>query len=316
MALDEATTAYLARVAQAGGRPVQEGTPQQARVLYAARRALIGPGPEMASVREDVLATAGDEQIRVRTLVPHGQVRAVIIYYHGGGWTIGDIDDFDALGRTIAARLRAAVIMVDYRLAPEHRYPAAVDDAMTALNWASGRAAGIAGHAVPLIVMGDSAGGNLAAVATLRAREAGGPRIDGQVLIYPVTDADFGNATYSDPENRLVLSRESMMWFWDQYLPDPARRGEPDASPLRAASLAGLPPAIVLTAEHDVLRHEGEAYAERLRADGVPVTVRRFAGQMHGFVALVTILPGSADAIDFLADELDAALLASPPGQR
>jgi acetyl esterase len=314
MALDEATTAYLARAAQAGGRSVQEGTPRQARVLYAARRALIGPGPEMASVREDMLATADDEQIRVRTLVPHGQVRAVIVYYHGGGWTIGDIDDFDALGRTIAARLRAAVILVDYRLAPEHRYPDAVDDAMTALNWASGRAAEIAGHAVPLIVMGDSAGGNLAAVAALRAREAGGPRIDGQVLIYPVTDADFGNATYSDPDNQLVLSRESMMWFWDQYLPDPARRGEPDAAPLRAASLAGLPPAIVLTAEHDVLRHEGETYADRLRADGVPVTVRRFAGQMHGFVALVTILPGSADAIDFLADELDA-LLASPPGQ-
>jgi acetyl esterase len=308
MPLDEATAAYLERAAQAGARPLHEGTPEQARAAYALRRALIGPGPEMASVREDMVTSADGEQFRVRTLVPHGAARALIVYYHGGGWVLGDIDDFDTLGRTIAARLQAAVVLVDYRLAPDRRYPAAADDALAALEWASSRTAEITGGPVPVLVMGDSAGGNLAAVTALRARDAGGPHIDYQVLVYPVTDADFDTSTYAEPEYQLVLSRESMIWFWDHYVPDGSRRTEPGASPLRAASLAGLPPAIVLTAEYDPLRDEGEAYAARLSADGVPVASRRFAGQMHGFLALVNILPGSADAISYVAAELRAAL--------
>jgi acetyl esterase len=200
------------------------------------------------------------------------------------------------------------VVNVDYRLAPEHRYPVAADDAWTALQWVSEHMTEIAGTAVPLVVMGDSAGGNLSAVVAQRARAAGGPEIASQVLIYPVTDADLDNDCYTDPENQLLLTRESMVWFWDHYAPDPASRLNPDASPNRAADLTGLAPAIVLTAEHDPLRAEGEAYAERLRDAGVPVELRRFPGQMHGFFTMVGLLPGSAAGIAYVTEQLDRAL--------
>jgi len=236
------------------------------------------------------------------------------VYYHGGGWVIGGIEGYDALARTLAGSLQAAVVNVDYRLAPEHRYPAAADDAWTALQWASGRIAEIAGGPVPLVVMGDSAGGNLAAVVARKARDHGGPRLAAQVLIYPVTDADVNNASYADPANQLMLTRASMIWFWDHYAPDRARRREPDASPLLAADLSGLPPAIVATAEHDVLRDEGEAYAAALLAAGVPVEHRRFDGQMHGFFTMIGLLPGSAAAIAYVTEQLDRQLGAASEG--
>ena len=180
---------------------------------------------------------------------------SLVVYYHGGGWVIGNIDEYDNLGRRLANRLGAAVVLVNYRKAPEHRYPAAVEDSWAALQWAAAHMGEIAGGQVPLIVMGDSAGGNLSAVMAQRAHREGGPQLARQVLIYPVTDADLDNDTYTDPENQLLLTRESMVWFWDHYAPDPASRRNPDASPLQAADadLAGLAPAVVLTAEHDVL---------------------------------------------------------------
>jgi acetyl esterase len=311
MALDEATAGFLTQLAESGLKPLPEQTPQEARSFGSVWRELSGPGPEMAIVRDEVLTAADGGQFGVRVLVPAGEIRALVVYYHGGGWVLGDLDEFETLGRTLAARLAAAVVLVDYRLAPEHRYPAAAEDAWTALEWASGRMTEIAGGHVPLIVMGDSAGGNLSAVVAQRARAAGGPQIHTQVLIYPVTDAELDNDTYSDPANQLMLDRAGMIWFWDHYAPDPADRLRPDASPIRAADLSGLPPAIVLTAEHDVLRQEGEAYADRLAGAGVPVTRRRFAGQMHGFFTMVNILPGSAEAITYIADELSPRLAAS-----
>jgi acetyl esterase len=166
----------------------------------------------------------------------------------------------------------------------------------------------IAGGGVPLVVMGDSAGGNLSAVVAQKARGAGGPKIASQVLIYPVTDADLDNDCYTDPENQLLLTRESMVWFWDHYAPDPASRLNPDASPNRATDLTGLAPAIVLTAEHDPLRAEGEAYAERLRDAGVPVELCRFPGQMHGFFTMVGLLPGSASGIAYVTEQLERQL--------
>jgi acetyl esterase len=206
---------------------------------------------------------------------------------------IGEIAHADTLGRKLAERSSCAVVLVDYRLAPEHRYPTAVDDCWAGLQWTAANLAEITGRAdAPLIVAGDSAGGNLAAIMALRARDAGGPEIALQVLVYPVTDADFDRPSYVDPENQLLLTRGAMVWFWDHYVPDAARRQEPDAAPLRAASLEGLPPAVVLTAEHDVLRDEGEAYAERLREAGVPVDFRRHEGQTHGFFTIL-LLPGS-----------------------
>ena len=224
---------------------------------------------------DDLTVTAADgPEIPIRVLVPQQGARGVIVYLHGGGWVIGTIDEYDTLARKLAERTSCAVVLVDYRLAPEHRYPTAVDDCDAALTWIGEHLADIAGRDdVPLIVAGDSAGGNLAAVMAQRARDRGGPEIALQVLIYPVTDADFDRPSYADPDNQLLLTREAMVWFWDHYVPNAAHRHEADASPLRAATLAGLPPAVVLTAEHDVLRDEGEAYAERLPEAGVPSTL-------------------------------------------
>jgi acetyl esterase len=293
VALDHASRQLLEELASGGGRPLHESTPQEARELSASLAALAGPAPRMAR-RDDLTVSGGDgHEIPVRVLVPPQGARGVIVYLHGGGWVIGTIDEYDAMARKLAERTSCAIVLVEYRLAPEHRYPTAVDDCAAALAWAASHRNDIAGREdVPLIVAGDSAGGNLAAVVARRARDAGGPTIDLQVLIYPVTDADFTRPSYTDPENQLLLTREAMEWFWDHYVPDAARRAEPDASPLRAPSLTGLPPALVLTAEHDVLRDEGEAYAERLREAGVPVELHRLEGQMHGFFTLL-LLPGS-----------------------
>jgi acetyl esterase len=308
MALDEATAGFLAQLAESGARRLHELTPEEARGFTAMLRDLVGPGPDVDKSYDVQLPTADGHDFTVRVLIPPGEIRALVIYYHGGGWVIGNVDEYDTLARTLANGLHAALVNVDYRLAPEHRYPAAADDAWSALQWASEQMTEIAGGPVPLVVMGDSAGGNLSAVVAQKARDAGGPELAAQVLIYPVTDADLDNSTYSDPENQLMLTREAMIWFWDHYAPDEASRLHPDACPLQAADLAGLAPAIVLTAEHDVLRSEGEAYADRLRQAGVPVEHRRFAGQMHGFFPMVNLLPGSADGITYVTEQLGSRL--------
>jgi acetyl esterase len=308
MAIDEATAGFLTQLAESGAKPLHEMTPEEARSFSAALPDFYGPGPDVAKAYDEQVTTPDGGHFTVRVLVPAGEVRALVLYYHGGGWVVGNIEEYDHLTRKLANALHAAVVNVDYRLAPEHPYPAAANDAWTALQWASEHATEIAGAGVPLVVMGDSAGGNLSAVVAQKARDAGGPQITSQVLVYPVTDADLDNDTYTDPENQLLLSRESMVWFWNHYAPDPASRLNPDASPNRAADLTGLPPAIVLTAEHDPLRAEGEAYATRLRDAGVPVELRRFPGQMHGFFQLVGLLPGFAAGIDYVTEQLDRVL--------
>ncbi|MGY1664219.1 alpha/beta hydrolase [Geodermatophilus sp. SYSU D00705] len=310
MALDEATTAFLTQMAAGGGPPLHEMTPQEARGLTAALRELYGPGPEVHEVRDERVPVAGGE-ILVRVLTPTPTPRGVLVYLHGGGWVIGTAPEFDTLGRVLADRTGMATVLVDYRLAPEHRYPTAVEDSWTALRWIAERRESLGGSG-PLVVCGDSAGGNLAAVLAQRARAAGAPDIDLQVLVYPVTDAGMDTESYADPANQLMLSRDSMVWFWDHYAPDPDSRLQPDAAPLRAADLSGLPPAVVITAEHDVLRDEGEAYARRLAWAGVPVDLRRFDGQMHGFFTMVGLLPGSAAAIDHVTAAI-AARTASQP---
>ena len=271
----------------------------------------------MASVRDLRVAASGGF-VPVRVLTPSGEPRGVLVYYHGGGWVIGELADFDKLGRLLAQRTGCTVVLVDYRLAPEYRFPTAVDDSWAVLCWADEHRAeladpGPADAPAPLIVAGDSAGGNLSAIMTMRARAEGGPRIALQVLVYPVTDCDLESTSYRDPANQLMLSRESMVWFWDHYAPDPEARLHPDASPLRSANFAGLPPAVILTAEHDVLRDEGELYATRLVKAGVPVRHRRFAGQMHGFFTMVDALPGAAAGLDYVAAAIDEQL---SPGDR
>ena len=291
MALDLATARFLEQMAGGDGKPIHESTPDEGRAVASKIAELAGPAPEMERVEERTIE-GPDGEARLRILVPIENPRGVLVYYHGGGWVTGSIDEYDTVVRKLAERTSCAVVLVGYRLAPEHRYPTAVDDSYAALEWVGKHVSDIAGQGAPLIVAGDSAGGNLAAVTAIRARDRGGPPIALQVLIYPVTDADFDRPSYTDPENQLLLTRDAMTWFWGHYLPEPSRRTEPDASPLHAESLSGLPTAVVLTAEHDVLRDEGEAYAARLREANVPVDLQRYAGQAHGFFTLL-MLPGS-----------------------
>jgi acetyl esterase len=317
MALDQATTALLEEMTANGLRPLHELTPAEARGRMTALRGEAPPGPDMVSVRDTRIRASGGF-VPVRVLTPVERPRGVIVYYHGGGWVIGGLADFDKLGRLLAHRTGCAVLLVDYRLAPEYRFPTAVDDAWAALRWADEHRAELTGAGepetgAPLIVAGDSAGGNLSAIMALRARAAGGPPVALQVLVYPVTDCDLESTSYRDPANQLMVSRESMAWFWDHYAPDPEARLHPDASPLRSASFAGLPPAVILTAEHDVLRDEGELYATRLVKAGVPVRHRRFAGQMHGFFTMVDALPGAVAGLDYVAAAIDEQL---SPGDR
>jgi cation diffusion facilitator CzcD-associated flavoprotein CzcO/acetyl esterase/lipase len=308
--LDQASTNFIAELAASGVAPMHELTPSEARQAGERMVELYGAGPAMVRVQEFEVPTADGDRITVRVLVPHEEVRGVIVYYHGGGWVLGALDQFDTLARLLAQRTDCAVALVDYRLAPEHPYPAAIEDAWAALAWIAANLDQIAEDDVPLIVAGDSAGGNLAAVVSQRAR-VGGPEIALQVLVYPVTDCDFDTGSYGDPANQLIVSRETMMWFWDHYAPDRSVRTSSDASPLRAASLAGLPPAVIVTAEHDVLRDEGEEYARRLGEHGVRVEHRRFEAQMHGFFMMVGLVPGSAAGLDFVARAITRELAGS-----
>ena len=316
MALDQATTALLEEMAASGLAPLHELTPTEARGRMAMLRGDAPPGPDMAAVRDTRVRASGGF-VPVRVLVPTEQPRGVIVYYHGGGWVIGGLADYDRLGRLLAQRTGCTVILVDYRLAPEYRFPTAVDDSWAALRWADEHRAELAGAApadtgAPLIVAGDSAGGNLSAVMAMRARAAGGPAIALQVLVYPVTDSDLESTSYRDPANQLMLSRDSMVWFWDHYAPDPESRLHPDAAPLRSANFAGLPAAVILTAEHDVLRDEGELYATRLLKADVPVRHQRFAGQMHGFFTMTGVLPGAGEALDYVAAAIEEHLASEP----
>jgi acetyl esterase len=208
--------------------------------------------------------------------------------------------------RALAVACGCDVVSVDYRLAPEYVFPAAADDAYDALVWASSADGLAAGR--PVVVAGDSAGGNLAAVAALRARDFDGPPIALQVLVYPVTDCDLDRRSYHEYDgDEYIVNRRDMAWFWDRYAPDTATRANPYASPLRASSLAGLPPAYVVTAEHDPLRDEGFAYADRLRAERVPVEHRHYGSEIHGFFSFTGVL----DDADKAVSEAGAAIRAA-----
>ena len=308
MKLDLASTAFLAQLAAMGGPGFHEMSPEEARLVGGQIAEAYPPGPDMVSVRDEFVNEAAGTSFRVRILSPADAPRAIIVYYHGGGWVLGDIDQYDTLGRQLAARTGAAVVLVDYRKAPEHRYPAAANDAWDALKWVDANIETIAGGRVPLIVAGDSAGGNLAAVVAQRAKAEQGPDISFQLLVYPVTDAAMDTSTYADPDNQLLLNAPLMEWFWDHYAPDKNDRIKPDASPARAKDLSNLPPALVVTAEYDVLRDEAEAYGEAMAAAGVPVTIKRFNRQMHNFFVMPGLLPAAATALEYVGQQIDRHL--------
>jgi acetyl esterase len=231
----------------------------------------------------------------------------LLVVFHGGGWVLGSVEEFDGVARQLANASDAIVVSVDYRLAPEHPFPAPLDDCWNALEWTVAHAAELGGDRTRIAVGGDSAGGNLAAVCARRARDAGLP-LALQVLVYPVCDCEFDTASYVDNAEGYLLERAEMQWFFDCYT-DGGKHdaADPSISPLRAADLAGVAPAVVLTAEFDPLRDEGEAYATRLRAAGVEVEVRRYDGMIHAFFGSSGAFDASRDAIAFVGTALRRA---------
>jgi len=232
----------------------------------------------------------------------------VLVFFHGGGWVIGDLETHDVLCRQITAEAGIEVVAVDYRLAPEHKFPAAVDDAWAATKWVVANAGKLGIDPKRVAVGGDSAGGNLAAVVALLARDAGGPAIALQVLLYPVTDFTTETGSYRECADGYLLTLDSMRWFFDHYLKSPAEAGDWRASPLRAPSHAGLPPALIVTAGFDPLRDEGEAYAKKLRAAGVRVDYICYGGMVHGFVPMGRLIQAGNRAASHVATSLRDAL--------
>ena len=290
MEIDPQTQELLAGMAAGGGPPLYEMSAADARGVPAFVATLIGDGPAIANVR-DITIPVRDAEISARVFEPTDDPIATIVYFHGGGWVIGSVDDWDACCRALAVASGARLVSIEYRLAPEHLFPTAADDAYDATVWiADNLAAG-----TKLVVAGDSAGGNLAAVTALRARDENGPAIAFQLLVYPVVDHDFTRDSYERySEGNLIVNRREMEWFWDHYIPNVADRSHPHASPLRADDLSGLPPAHFIFAEHDPLLDEGQAYAAKLEAAGVPVTSTFFPGQIHAFFTLLNLLESAA----------------------
>jgi acetyl esterase len=229
-----------------------------------------------------------------------------LVFFHGGGWVIGNIETHDVVCRKLAHEGELIVISIDYRLAPEHRFPAAVDDAIAATRWIAGNAAALGIDAKRLVVGGDSAGGNLAAVVSLAARDGDGPDIAGQMLVYPATDFSRKHASHREPETSILLTHSVIGWFANNYLGGADGSSDWRASPARAKNLAGLPPAYVLTAGADPLRDEGDEYAARLKEAGVPVTYRHYPGQFHGFFTMGKLLNQANIAVSEIATWLKA----------
>ena len=233
--------------------------------------------------------------------------RPVIVYFHGGGWTIGTVDQYDLVVRQIANATDAIVVSVDYRLAPEHPFPAAVDDCWRALVWTAKNASSFGGDGSRLAVMGDSAGGNLAAVCALLARDAGTPDLAMQVLVYPVVDCEFDTPSYRENGKGYLLTADDMHWFFSCYLGDGADPADWRISPHRSPDLYGVAPAVVVTAEYDPLRDEGQAYARRLETAGVSVTHIPYEGMIHAFFGLSAAFDASRDALQRVSAELREA---------
>jgi acetyl esterase len=266
-----------------------------------------GPGPEVAEVREvSVPGPGGDIAVRVFRPAGNGPF-PLVAYLHGGGWVIGSLDGFDPLCRALANASGAVVASIDYRLAPEHPFPAAPDDARAAVRWLAGHAAELGADAARIGIAGDSAGGNLATVTARRLRDEGDSPLRFQALIYPVCDSALNTPSYREFDAGFGLSAASMKRFWDLYL-DGSDGRHPDASPLQVDDLAGLPPAFVLTVTADVLRDEGEAYARALEAAGVPVTLRRYDGPIHGFFRWLAKSRLSREAVAEVGAALRAGL--------
>jgi acetyl esterase/lipase len=308
MPLDPQAQKVVDTIAALNLKPFKDSTPTEAREAMRARTAGLGPVEDVPAVADHRVPVEGGE-ITVRLYAPAGVgPHPVLVFYHGGGWVIGDLYTHDGLCRSIVNAAGCAVASVDYRLAPEFKFPVAVEDSYTALKWVAANGPRLGLDSARLAVGGDSAGGNLAAVMALLARDRRGPRILLQVLVYPVTNYDFGAKSYVENATGYLLTTEDMRWFWRHYLSREEQGQEVTASPMRAKSLADLPPALVMTAGCDPLRDEGDAYAARLRDSGVPVTITQYPGMFHGFMRMTRILDQARAGLDEVATALRKAL--------
>ena len=306
MNLDFATTSLLANMMLNEAPPMHTLSAEEARLVFSEIYRSMPPGPESVSSEDVNIAVEGGE-IRARVLTPQGTAQSVMVYYHGGGWVVGNIDDYDLVGRHLAEKCNAIVVMVDYRKSPEHKYPVPMQDCYAALNWVEANRKKIGADKLPLIVAGDSAGGNLSAVMAQKTVAENGPKIDLQVLVYPVTDGRMQSESFTAEDKQLFLNAELMTHFWEQYC-DTAQRENADASPLLADDVSTVAPAIVLTAEFDILVDEGKAYADKLAAADKLVAYKCFAQQMHTFFAMPDALPVGFEAMDWVAREIDGHL--------
>jgi acetyl esterase/lipase len=284
--------------------PPSDATLQQSRDGFALLVAS-GAGEPQAVHAVEIGEIAG---VPVRIYRPSPEAGLpVVVYLHGGGWTIGSAEQFDPITRQLANASGAIVLSVDYRLAPEHPFPAPLDDCWAVVRSVAKHAGEFEGDGGRIAVAGDSAGGNLAAVCALLARDAGGPELALQVLVYPVTDCEFGTESYRANATGMVLTEDDMRWFWDCYARAGADPTDWRLSPLRAPTVAGVAPALVITAEHDPLRDEGEAYADRLREAGVSVELRRYDAMVHAFFGLSAAIDASRDAMALVGTALRRA---------
>lgn len=296
--------------ARAAGRPsLSAGTAEQARAQVTAMRAALGAGPAQVALQAVQIPTQSG-LVPARLYWPSPAPRGLVVYLHGGGWVCGGLDDFDLLARLMAHHSGCAVLLVDYRLAPEHPFPAGLHDAQAALAWAQGEGMNLIGRQVPLVVAGDSAGANLGIAAVL-SMDTPMP-VAFQAWFYPVTDSDFERPSYDVYSEGMPLTREDMRWFFGLYAP-PASWSDPRISVLRSPALASSPPTWIATAEYDVLRDEGEAYAQRLREAGVEVELHRMAGLPHGFARLFNLVDTARAAVEQASGAIAAACAVHSP---
>jgi len=317
MALDPESQRLIDLMAAADRPAWNTLSPQAARDLYLSLRpGAQGPRPaDVKVIDRTIPGPAGDLSVRLYRPASAAVDAALpaLVYAHGGGWVFGNLDSHDVLCAQLALEAGIAVFHVDYRLAPEARFPGAFDDVVAALKWVAAHGASVGIDPTRLAIGGDSAGGNLAAAASLWARDNGGPKLLMQLLAYPVTDAVARTESYRHFEDGYGLNAVTMEWFFDHYTPDKASRGDWRVSPLRAASLAGLPPALVVTAGYDPLRDEGRAYAWRLQQEGTQADLVEFGGMLHGFLSSPMLLHGARRGTTLCAAALREALVLRAP---